>query len=162
ARNTKVSEARLARAFLFAPLEALIPSAVRSGLTRLACEHHSGIEAMNISQLIKAFGQKRDDLDARLKEILKTAAEDDEGPRTLTDAEQDEYAAVEKELGSVKAHIKRLEKQLADEAETAVKPNADADRYSGQTVIVKARDELPKEEFKGQRFAQFCKARALS
>lgn len=117
---------------------------------------------MNISQLIKAFGQKRDDLDARLKEILKTAAEDDEGPRTLTDAEQDEYAAVEKELGSVKAHIKRLEKQLADEAETAVKPNADADRYSGQRVVVKAHNSIPDEQFKGQRFAQIVKSRCVA
>ena len=66
---------------------------------------------MNLSQLIKAFTAKSADIEARMKEILKTAAEDDDGPRTLTDVEQDEYDALEKELASVKSHIERLELQ---------------------------------------------------
>lgn len=117
---------------------------------------------MNTSQLIKSFGAKRSELDARLKEILKAAAEDSDGPRTLNDAEQHEFDSVEKELASVDSHIKRLEKQRAADAETAQAPNADADRYTGQRVIVKASNELPKEDFKGQRYTQWVKAKAVS
>lgn len=117
---------------------------------------------MNTSQLIRAFTTKSAELTARKQEILKASAEDDDGPRTLNDAEQDEFDAVEKELASVKSHIKRLQKQLDEDAETAAAPNADADRYTGQRVIVKASGHVPEEEFKGQRFAQLVKSRAVA
>ena len=117
---------------------------------------------MNLSQSIRAFEAKRADLDARLKDILKTAAEDDDGPRTLNDAESGEYDAVEKELAAVKSHLKRLEKQLDQDAETANSPNDDADRYSGQRVMVKAHARVPDEQFKGQRFAQIVKSRCVA
>src|SRR5690606_20272923 len=41
-------------------------------------------------------------------------------------------------------------------------PNADADRYSGQRVVVKAHNTLPEEQFKGQRFAQIVKSRCVA
>lgn len=117
---------------------------------------------MNLSQQIKAFTQKSADLDARLKEILKTAAEDDDGPRTLNDVEQTEFDSVEKELESVRKHVKRLDKQFADAADSAKKPNDDPGRFDRQTVIVKARGDLFPEQFKGQRFAQLVKSRAVA
>src|SRR5690554_6924826 len=109
---------------------------------------------MTLSQLIRAFTAKSAELDARKKEILKAAAEDPDGPRTLNEAEQDEFDAIEKELNAVKLHIKRLEKQLEEEAGTAQPPNDDPDRYKGQRIVVKAKNDVPEEEFKGQRFAQ--------
>ena len=117
---------------------------------------------MNLSQLIKAFAAKSADIEARMKEILKTAAEDDDGPRTLTDVEQDEYDALEKELASVKSHIERLEKQREKDAQTAQAPNDDPDRYKGQRIVVKANNSLPEEHFKGQRFAQLVKSRCVA
>lgn len=117
---------------------------------------------MNTTQLIKAFTAKSAELDARMKDLLKGAAEDDDGPRTLNDVEQTEYDAIEKELASVRVHIKRLEKQRDEDATTAVAPNTDADRYEGQRVIVKARGELPREQFKGQRYTQYLKAKLVS
>ncbi len=132
------------------------------GPIALALERFLGTKEMNLSQQIKAFTQKGADLDARLKEILKAAAEDNDGPRTLNDAEQSEFDSVEKELDAVKRHVKRLEKQLAEAAETAVAPNRDADRYDRQTVIVKANKDAYPEQFKGQRFAQLVKARAVA
>ena len=117
---------------------------------------------MTLSQLIKAFTAKSAELDARKKEILKAAAEDDEGPRTLNEAEQNEFDSIEKELSSVRAHIKRLEKQLEEEAGNAQPPNDDADRYKGQKVVVKSGNVGPDEEFKGQRYIQLVKSRAVA
>src|SRR5690606_30971212 len=117
---------------------------------------------MTLSQLVRAFTAKSAELDARKKEILKASAEDSDGPRTLNEAEQDEFDAVEKELASVKSHIKRLEKQLEEEAGNAQPPNADADRYKGQQVIVKSGNIGPDEQFKGQRYIQLVKSRAVA
>lgn len=116
---------------------------------------------MNLTQLIKAFTAKSGELEARMKEILKSAAEDDDGPRTLTDAEQNEYDSIEKELASVKAHVKRLEKQRDEDAATATAPNTDPDRKA-PTVVVKSGNVGPDEDFKGQRYIQLVKARAVA
>src|SRR5690606_40599715 len=112
---------------------------------------------MTLSQLIRAFTAKSAELEARKKEILKAAAEDPDGPRTLNEAEQDEFDSIEKELDAIRAHIKRLEKQRQEDAETAQAPNDDPDRYKGQRIVVKANNSLPEEHFKGQRFAQLVK-----
>lgn len=119
---------------------------------------------MNLQQQIAAFEAKRAANQARLQELMKTAAED--GNRTLDVAEEKEYDDLEAEVTSIDGHLKRLralEKSMVSTATTVrpqvegTDPVAAAVQRTGSSVVW-GKSALPK----GTAFVRYAIALAAS
>lgn len=110
---------------------------------------------MNIAEQIKAFRVKREQAEARQREIIAKAAEED---RTLDEDEASEHDSLDTEIEHIDAHIKRLEKHEQDDAKTA-RPVETRAKTSSKIIVKKTDAE---DKFEGQSFTRRVIAKALA
>lgn len=119
---------------------------------------------MNIQESIASFELKRKAATDRMEELFKTAVDD--GNRTLTKEEQDEYDQLETDVAEIDKHLKRarqLEKTMVSKA-TEVRVTVDrsddnpaaTSAATRQNIVLYGKSQVPK----GTAFTRYCMALA--